>query len=125
MDEALRQALEPVLRDLQSAGIDAPRIDDSDWTGDPESPSAMLWSPDGSGTGVYVAKSASSPERVASMADQVQDWAIEELWSHLPTNWPPCPQHPNSHPLKATTQDAAAVWVCPTDDHVVAAIGAL
>lgn len=125
MDEVLRQAMEPVLRDLQGAGIAEVRIQDADWTGDPESPSVMLWSPDGSGTGVYVSKAAPLSDRVAAMADQVQEWAIEELWGQAPTNWPPCPQHPSGHPMKATTRDGAAVWVCPADEGVVSKIGTL
>ena len=125
MDEVLRQAMEPVLRDLQGAGIAAPRIEDDDWTGDPDLPSVMLRSPDGSATGVSVARFDAVFERIASAADQVQEWAIEELWGHASTNWPPCPQHPNSHPMKATTRDGAAVWVCPADDALVSKIGEL
>ena len=73
MDELLRQAMEPVLRDLRGAGVTAPRVEDDDWTDDPDSLSAMLWSPDGSGAGVYVSRSAPAVDRVASMADQVQE----------------------------------------------------
>ncbi|MGI8721581.1 MAG: hypothetical protein ACR2JG_05080 [Geodermatophilaceae bacterium] len=125
MDELLQQAMEPVLRDLQGAGITAPRIEDDDWTGDPDSPSVMLWSPDGSGTGVYVSRSAPLFERVAAMADQVQEWAIEELWGQAPTNWPRCLKHPNGHPMKAATRAGAAVWVCPADETFVSTIGTL
>lgn len=33
------------------------------------------------------------PDRIASMADQVQEWAVEELFSiGRPTNWPQCPR---------------------------------
>jgi hypothetical protein len=124
MDEVLRQAMEPVLRDLAGTGV-APRIEDDDWTGDPNHPSVMLWSPDGSGTGVSVARFDPLVERVASVTDQVQEWAIEELWGKASTNWPPCPQHPNGHPMKATTRDGAAVWVCPADEALMARIGQL
>jgi len=34
----------------------------------------MLWSPDGSGTGIRVDRSAPEFERVAMIADQIQDW---------------------------------------------------
>jgi hypothetical protein len=101
-------------------------IEDRDWTGVPEKPGVIVWSPDGSGTGVSVWRSESEAERVASMADQVQEWAIEELWGdHASTNWPPCPHHPDSHPLEATVRDQSAVWVCPGDGQMVALIGAL
>jgi len=125
VDELLSEAMAPVLRDLGSAGIAAPRIEDRDWTDSPESVSAMLWSPDGSGTGVYVARSAPEFERVAMIADQVQVWAIEELWGQAPTNWPPCPYHPDSHPMKVSTRAAVAVWTCPADETSIAPIGAL
>jgi hypothetical protein len=117
--------MEPVLRDLRGVEIVPARIEDDDWTGDQDSASAMLWSSDGSGTGVYVSRSAQAVERIAAMADQVQDWAIEELWGQASTNWPPCPQHPNGHPMKATTRGDAAVWVCPVDGTVVSLVGAL
>src|SRR5690606_16004364 len=78
VDAVLRQALEPVLRDLKRGGLDEPRIEDCDWTGGSESTSAMLWGPDGDGSGVSVLRSASPAERIADIADQVQEWAIED-----------------------------------------------
>jgi hypothetical protein len=125
MDELLQQALEPVLRDLRSAGIAAPRVEDDDWSDDPDRLSVMLWSPDGSGTGVYVSRSVPAAERIAAVADQLQEWAIEELWGHAPTNWPACPHHLNGHPMKATTREAMAVWSCPADHTPFSPIGEL
>jgi len=126
MDKALREALEPILNDLRRGGLNDPRVEDRDWTGDPERPSAMLFSPDGSGSGVSVARSAASSERIAAAADQVQEWAIEhQLWGHAPTNWPQCPHHPRNHPLLATSLDQVAVWVCPTDRAAISPIGRL
>jgi hypothetical protein len=89
VDRLLEQAMEPVLPDLRSAGIAAPRVEDDDWAADPDWASAMLRSPDGSGTGVRVTRSASEADRVMEIADQIQEWAIEELWGLAPTNWPP------------------------------------
>jgi hypothetical protein len=125
VDDVLRAAMRPVLRDLEGAGIAAPNVEDRDWTDDPESISVILWSPDGSGTGVYVSRAAPEFERVAMLADQVQEWAIEELWGQAPTNWPPCPHHPTSHPMTVSTRDAAAAWVCPADETVIARVGEL
>jgi hypothetical protein len=125
VDEVLRQAMEPVLRDLRGVGIAPPRIEYDEWTDDPDSASAMMWSPDGSGTGVYVSRLAPEFERVAAVADQIQEWAIEELWGQGPTNWPPCPQHPDRHPMKAATRDGAAVWECPVDETFISPIGSL
>ena len=126
VDEVLREAMEPVLRDLEGAGIASPRVEDDNWTGDIDWPSAMLCTPEGNGSGVCVARSAPLGERVAWVADQVQDWAIEELWAKaMPTNWPPCPHHPNGHPTKVATRDATAVWVCPIDATLVAIVGSV
>lgn len=113
----------PVLRDLELTGI-SPRIEDVDWADDPEVSSAMLWGATG-GTGVWLSRSAPEFERVAMLADQIQEWAIEELWIAAPTNWPRCPRHPDSHPMKATTLDGAAVWTCPRDQVMVCRVGQL
>ena len=121
----MQQALAPVLHDLKGGAIAAPRIEAGDWTGDADYPSVMLWSSTGSGMGVQVSRLAPRSERIASVADQVQEFVIEELWRQAPTNWPPCPRHPRTHPLKATAQDDTAVWVCPVDDSLVAVIGTL
>jgi len=40
-------------------------------------------------------------------------------------NWPPCPYHPDSHPMKVSTRAAVAVWTCPADETSIAPIGAL
>lgn len=104
--------------------MDEPRIEDPDWTEDSETTSAMFWGSDGSGSGVSVLHSDSPGERIADMADRVQEGAIEDqLWRTGATNWPPCPAHPRTHPLSAATVNDQAVWVCPTGRDVVARIG--
>ena len=125
MDESLRQALVPVLHDLETAGVAAPRIEAFDWTGDPEWPLVMLRSPTGNAINVQVSRLARMSERIAAVADQVQGFVFEELWGRAPTNWPPCPRHPTAHPMRAMAQDDAAVWVCPVDDSLVSVIGTL
>jgi hypothetical protein len=125
VDDVLARALAPVLRDLRSTGIAEPRIEDTDWADDPGYPSVMLWSPAGNGMGLQVERAAPEAERVGSVADQVQEWAIEELWGRAPTNWPRCPHHPDAHPLRVSTSHAVAVWVCPVDDIPVSQIGGL
>ena len=126
MDPALSEALEPVLHDLRSHSLTEPDIEDRDWTGVPEHPSAMLWSPDGSGTGVYVNREEPVFAQIASVAGEVQEWVIEELrGERSATNWPPCPHHPGSHPLNAVVRNQAAVWICPVQQSAVAVIGTL
>lgn len=126
MDDVLSEALAPVLRDLAGAGIAAPRIEDRDWNDESGSSSVMLWSPDGSVTGVWVSRAAPEFERVAMITDQVQELVIEQLWADgAPTNWPPCPRHPSGHPMKVSTSGASAVWTCPADGIVIAPVGRL
>jgi hypothetical protein len=125
VDELMRQALVPVLHDLEGAAVAAPRIEAADRTGDPDWPSVMLWSPTGNGMGVQVSRLAPMSERIASVADQVQEFVIEELWGQAPTSWPPCPRHPTAHPMRALAQDDTAVWVCPVDDSLMSVIGRL
>jgi hypothetical protein len=124
VDEVLMQALEPVLRDIASTGAPMPLIQD-DWDG-PEAASAMLWSANGSGSGVTLAVSDSEEDCVAWVTNQVQEWVIEEMWAEgLPTNWPMCPTHPVTHPLTAIARPGAAGWVCPQDQRVIAPVGSL
>ena len=121
-DEVLANALAPVLRDLAQSGLPAPRIEDSDWLGDPDQPSATLWSPDGSGTGVAVSRSATESDRVAAVADTVQEWVLEELWGRP---WPECPRHRGSHPMEARAVEDVAMWCCPADGNEVRPVGSL
>lgn len=126
MDEVLAEALAPVLRDVERAGLIAPLVDDTDWIGHADYVSAMMWDRTrDSATGVSVPRHAGLVTRVVVAADQVQDWVIEsQLWGSAPTNWPPCPVHPDTHPLRALlARDLTAVWTCPHDDATIAPIG--
>lgn len=125
MDAVLESALVPVLRDMRTAGVPEPDVRDDDWANDPAIATAMLWSVDGSGTGLRVDRDVPEPDRIAIVADQVQEWVIEELWPTAPTNWPPCPDHPGTHPLTAKVVNGAAIWACPADGSPVVAVGAL
>jgi hypothetical protein len=125
MDTALAEALPPVLRDLEDSGSVLPEILDDRWGG-AEQATAMLYSAGGSGQGVSASIADSLAERVASVADQVQEWAIEELRSlGRPTNWPQCPEHPESHPLAAVVTGDRPTWACPKTGHVICEIGQL
>lgn len=125
MNEVLEQAMAPVLQDLSGAGVAPARIEEQNWTDLEDRPSAMVRSTDGSGFGISVDRLAPAAERVAAIADQIQEWAIEQLWGTAATNWPRCPQHPDSHPMKATVQHQSAVWVCPFDERPISVIGSL
>ena len=126
MDTALAEALTPVLRDLEYSGSVIPEVREDQWGGIEGQATAALRSADGSGLGVSVMTGESRPQRIASVADQVQEWAVEELCSvGRPTNWPQCPHHPSSHPLSAVVRDGRAVWTCPATGRPVSEIGQL
>jgi hypothetical protein len=127
VDISLTQALAPVLRDLENtAPVVYPTVRDGDWSGIDGQLTGMVSGPDGSGWGVYVMAAQPVPEQIAMAADQVQEWAVEELCSiGRPTNWPPCPEHPHTHPLAPVVRGGAAVWMCPKTEDVVSDIGRL
>ncbi|GGO88811.1 hypothetical protein [Wenjunlia tyrosinilytica] len=119
MDGEFEAAFEPVLRDLRASCAVLPdvRVEDH-WV--------MLFAPDGSGQGVAVWPCQEFPDQVANLADQVQEWAVEALWSQgLPAVWPQCPDHPDAHPLTAVVSACEAVWTCPKTARQVAAVGQL
>jgi hypothetical protein len=79
-----------------------------------------------SSQGISVLASDSEGQRIASLADQVQDWAVEALAAAgLPATWPECPLHPASHPLLATTSVGRAIWACPRQNQRIADVGSL
>lgn len=60
------------------------------------------------------ATGASEEQLKAHIADRLQDYVVDALWTAgFPTSWPPCPDHPDSHPLRAVVLDEVAVWSCP------------
>ena len=104
------QALETVLHDLRAEGAVLPRVSVAADYG------LMLHDPDGSGHGIRWLEDGTHADRLANLADQVQEWAVEALWSAgAPAVWPHCPQHPNSHPLAATTTAAIAAAAAVAD----------
>ncbi|WP_226355175.1 hypothetical protein [Pseudonocardia sp. ICBG601] len=126
MDEILDAALSPVLRDL--AGADPTvrvRLRDEEWSGDPGRPAAMLRGPGGTGAGVAVFRDDPPGLRVADAAEQVQEWAVKELAAVGASNWPVCPAHPGTHPLRAGLRAGQAWWECPHTGDGVAVVGEL
>ena len=132
VDPVLAAALAPLLRDLEAAHVPEPRIAEAAPPFyDPSESSLVLYAPDGSGQGIRLLADAPRPEQLANLADQVQEWAVEALWSiGKSAVWPQCPEHPDSHPLQPQVVDeytdaAHAVWRCPKSGHVIAPIGEL
>ena len=84
------RAMALVLKDLEVTGARIPRVEDSDWQDWPGAESAFLWSADKSGVGVWIDTARSEAEQIVMLAEQVQDWAVEELARVRATNWPAC-----------------------------------
>ncbi|MFF4957881.1 hypothetical protein ACFY2Z_12450 [Streptomyces sp. NPDC001222] len=119
-DEELAEALAVVIRDLRAHRAVLPEVREDAEHG------LMLYAPDGSGQGVPGWPDDTPAERLARLADHVQDWAVEALWAEgAPAVWPHCPAHPGTHPLTASVVRGEAVWTCPRSGATVAAVGAL
>lgn len=125
MDAELEVALTPVLADLIHATSLTPEFRDIDWP-IPETAATMLCLADAGGAGVSITSGADRTDQVVSLADQVQDWAVEALWAARRSPvWPECPDHPDSHPLRAIKQNGLAIWVCPVSLSEICQIGSL
>ncbi|MEV4388525.1 hypothetical protein AB0J68_22880, partial [Micromonospora sp. NPDC049580] len=126
VERELAAALELILSDLETHGGVQPDLRDEPWRDDPHTASAFLYAADGSGQGVSVDLGQPTVTQLVTLAAQVQEWAIEALWSlGRATNWPPCPEHPVSHPLTAVVRTGRAIWVCPTLATEISEVGAL
>lgn len=126
VDTMLSEALAPVLRDLENSGALLPDIRDKQWSDFDGQVTAMLYGPDGSGQGVFVMAGESLPERITSVAGQVQEWAIEAYWhAGKSASWPECPEHPRSHPLTPVLGEGRSGWACPRTGHVICGVGRL
>lgn len=113
--------LEPVLQDMRSSSAIVPDVLE-------QAHEYCVQSPDGAGSpwSIRVQASLPPPERLAGLADQLQEWEIEELAAtRRPATWPQCPQHPDTHPLAPRARNDQAVWCCPASGQVISVIGAL
>lgn len=124
----LHEAMAPVLRDLETSGAIRPTIyeETHDGVAD-EFVCVMLWSSDGTGMGVFIPAEPTAAEQLARLAEQVQEWEIEELAAvGRSATWPECPEHPDSHPLQPVADDGnRAVWRCPRSGQLISQVGAL
>ncbi len=126
MDGKLSEALAPVLDDLRNSGGPVPDVRDAQWSNFPGQVTAMLYAADDCGQGVSAMAAEPLPQRIASVADQVQEWAVEELCRiRRPATWPECTWHPDSHPMTAEVRDGRAVWTCPRSGQASDRIGSL
>lgn len=123
---SIDEMLDVIFRDLAAAGIPLPRVDPTPWQSWEPSESVMIFAPDGSGMGVWLDLTLTQQPALAQLADQVQEWVVEELPGlGRPTNWPVCPAHPANHPRQAVVEEGRAVWVCPAGGDGSTPIGGL
>ena len=119
----LETALDLVVRDLRRTGGITLRLLDEPVDNDPAYESLWMLSGRTARTGLLVPLDLAEPERLVHVADQVQEFVLEELGRlGLPATWPECPEHPGSHPL---TPRLGPCWVCPKSGDAIAAIGEL
>jgi hypothetical protein len=121
---AIDVALELVALDLVAGGVPLPRIERRKWQDWEPSESVWLFAADGSGMGVWLNLGLSDADGLAHLADQVQDWAVEEL-ARLgrPSNWPVCAAHPVNHPMRPVVEQGRAAWACPAGGGASVPIG--
>jgi hypothetical protein len=123
----LNAALGPVLRDIRVTGAIMPEILEeahedlegviSAWVANHVSAGGM---------GIRVPTYLPLTKQVAGLAEQLQEWEMEELAAVAsPAVWPQCPDHPASHPLSPEVRDGQATWTCPRTGRRIAAIGEL
>lgn len=117
------RALEPVLRDLRATAGPLPSSIGPLYE---HSGFSLIRNFDGDhgSRGIRMPTRTTLPEQIAFVADEVQEWAIEENWGKN-SNWPKCPKHPTTHPLEAVVLGGYAVWRCPEARESVARIGSL
>ena len=127
MEKALQEALDVLLPELRRTAGLRPIIEDRAGVNrfDEEVINVMFLNQDGHGQGIQVPE-GDRPHQLAQVADQIQEWAIEELWNRgRPATWPECPFHPGSHPLEPVVVADTALRRCPKTAEPVAAIGEL
>ena len=124
----LRANLEPVLRDMRVSGAIVPDVvERAHEDAGPGVVCALIQHPEHAGGWSIQVKLGEPPaDRLAGLADQLQEWEVEELAAAgRPATWPECPGHPDSHPLSPEARDGEAAWCCPVSGQVVCSIGTL
>ena len=134
----VQAALDAVMRDLaahriglrlqvpERRGEGVPGPSSATAEADDQPADLWVWQDDGSGTGVFVDPEAPDAESAAHVADVVHGAAVEALWGQgRDTAWPPCPEHPEAHPLVVAEGDPEPCWTCPRSGAVHAPVGSL
>lgn len=125
MDELAHfdRALDPVIADLRASGGPLP-ASIGELYGDAGSQLIRNFVGRGGSRGIRMPVGERLAEQIAFVADEVQEWAVEENWGR-DSNWPKCPRHPTTHPLEVVVVNGDAVWRCGADLVPIARVGEL
>ena len=126
--QVVRDTTAPLLHDLAVTGMRLPdireetRVDRSD-----DHVHAWIQEPDGErGSGISILMLVPPASRVSLLAEQIQNWALDQLHDAGRTQaWPVCPDHPAGGEALAQVIEGSAVWFCWEGGHVMSAIGDL
>jgi hypothetical protein len=123
----LRQAAEPLLADLAASSLDVPDIRDEAHEEREAAVCGWIQGPGQTGEGIWVLLDSPPAEQVTQLAEQVQNWAADQLHdAGRPPEWPQCPQHPSPpHRLDPQLRDGRASWVCWQTGQVIWPVGEL
>lgn len=123
----LREAVAPVLRDLEATGQTLPDIrEEAHEDRGQDAVCAWIHHPaSGGGEGISVELYCGPALRLYYLAEQLQRWKNDELIDAGRRPWPECPDHDGCFALSPDTRDDVAVWCCPQTGRVIAEIGRL
>ncbi|WP_134767066.1 hypothetical protein [Nocardioides sp. 1609] len=124
--EGLRAFLALVLRDAAALGLDGD-LDVVPETRSLDQPHATYLVVPGGCSWLHGGDDDLTPaQELERVADLVHEWIVEELpGRHLRTNWPRCPDHPDTHPLEVRRHEDVVAWTCPRTGTPHARVGAL
>ena len=124
----LRETVAPLLRDLTATSMTLPDIrEEAHEDRGTAAVCAWIQGSDGiGGEGIWIWLDRPIAERVAALAEQLQQWAADRLYdAGQPPGWPQCPDHPRSHELSPEVRASSAVWICSESGRVISNIGTL
>lgn len=123
----LREAVAPVLRDLEATGQTLPDIrEEAHEDRGQDAVCAWIHHPaSGGGEGISVELYCGPALRLYHLAEQLQRWKNDELIDAGRRPWPECPDHDGCFALSPDTRDDVTVWCCPQTGRVIAEIGRL
>ncbi|MBC3760985.1 hypothetical protein ACUN7V_02900 [Quadrisphaera oryzae] len=123
--DAVKALVTLAAADGVAAELQMPATRDRGWPASWSLPSAWLYVAGGGGVGLhrYDDDAESEAQEAFRIADTAQEALLESMPAvGRPTNWPPCPAHPTTHPLALAAgddDDPRPRWTCPLTGDVV------